>query len=243
MTPLTPPAMRPATPAVSPDDRVGDTFVGRTGFEPEVLEWILDLITPNTPDSDVLRASLDTLFTQRWQATSWLDSMVFTSADVTASLSANTDDATISEKLRSLVIIKKLGYTVDFARIGSLTPETTMNEIVKAVMTPVKQASYTASPTSPSRRTVQVFDKKAVPTLDKFSGQDEDYFTWRESTINILGTAGFGRFLDDSVTTDKHPEVAESVFYALRGAVHGGQAQSIAQVMLGLRWRVIIILP
>ncbi|KAI2504010.1 hypothetical protein MHU86_10443 [Fragilaria crotonensis] len=31
----------------------------------------------------------------------------------------------------------------------------------------------------------------------------------------------------------KHPEVAESVFYALRGgAVHGGQAQSIAQAML-----------
>ena len=30
----------------------------------------------------------------------------------------------------------------------------------------------------------------------------------------------------------KHPEVAESVFYALRGAVHGGQAQSMAQGML-----------
>ena len=30
----------------------------------------------------------------------------------------------------------------------------------------------------------------------------------------------------------KHPDVAESVFYAIGGAVHGGQAQSIAQGML-----------
>jgi hypothetical protein len=79
---------------------------------------------------------------------------------------------------------------------------------------------------------VQVFDKKAVPTLDKFSGHDEDYFTWRESTINMLGTAGFGRFLDEDTMISRHPEVAESVFYSLRGAVHGGQAQSIAQGML-----------
>ncbi|KAI2492905.1 hypothetical protein MHU86_21653 [Fragilaria crotonensis] len=41
----------------------------------------------------------------------------------------------------------------------------------------------------------------------------------------------------------RFPDVAESVFYALRGAVHGGQAQSIAQGMLddkklepGLLW-------
>jgi hypothetical protein len=30
----------------------------------------------------------------------------------------------------------------------------------------------------------------------------------------------------------KHPEVAESVFYALQSVVHGGQAQSIAHGML-----------
>jgi hypothetical protein len=43
---------------------------------------------------------------------------------------------------------------------------------------------------SPARKTVQVFDKNTVPTLDKFSGRDEDYFTWKESTINVLGAAG-----------------------------------------------------
>ena len=48
----------------------------------------------------------------------------------------------------------------------------------------------------------------------------------------MLGTAGFGRFLTDDQMPVKHSVVGESVFYALRGAVHGGQAQSIAQRML-----------
>ena len=34
------------------------------------------------------------------------------------------------------------------------------------------------------------------------------------------------------MTTIKYPAVAESLFYALHGAVHGGQSQSIAQGML-----------
>ena len=131
--------------------------------------------------------------------------------------------------------MKKLGYIVDFARIGQLTAETTMNDVVKSVVDSVNSPKTThTSPPSPSRHAVQVFDKKAVSNIDKFSGNDEDYFTcWCESTINILRTAGFGHFLDESVAMAvKHPEVAESVFYSLRSAVHGGQAQSTAQGML-----------
>ena len=154
--------------------------------------------------------------------------MVFTSSDVAAALVPSNN---IPAELTAPVIVKKLGYIVDFARIGVLTRDTTMNDIVKKV-TASQQKTITSTPSSPSRRSVQVFDKKAVPTLDKFSGHDEDYFTWQESTINMLGTAGFGRFLDDDTMISKHPEVAESVFYSLRGAVHGGQAQSIAQGML-----------
>lgn len=233
MEPPTSPTKHPVTLAVSPDDKSGGTSaVTSSVFEPAVLEMILNLLVSGDTNADILHAGLDTLFTLKWQATCWLDLMVFTSADVSTSLSDSSDGVAIPEELRSLVLIKKLGYIVDFARIGSLTPETTMNDIVKAVTAPVKQGTSIASPTSPSRRAIQVFDKKAVPTLDKFSGQDEDYFTLRESTINVLGTAGFGRFLDDSAMAAKHPEVAESVFYSLRGAVHGGQAQSIAQAML-----------
>ena len=58
-------------------------------------------------------------------------------------------------------------------------------------------------------------------------------FTWKESTINILGAVGLGpRFLTDKQMIAKLTYVGVSIFYALRGAVHDGQAQSIAQGML-----------
>ena len=74
--------------------------------------------------------------------------------------------------------------------------------------------------------------KITVPTLDKFSGRNEDDVTWKESTISVLGAAGLGRFFTDQETRLKHVSVDESIFYALRGAIHSNQAQSIAQGML-----------
>lgn len=127
------------------------------------------------------------------------------------------------------VIVKKLGYVIDYAQFGTLTPTTTMDDIVSTVK---RSATPTTSSSSPARKSVQVLDKNTVPTLDKFTGRDEDYFAWKESTINVLGAAGVGRFLTDKQMLAKHASVGESVFYALRGAVHGGQAQSIAQGML-----------
>ena len=40
----------------------------------------------------------------------------------------------IPKELKSIVVMKKLGYIVDFARIGQLTAETTMNAAVKSVV-------------------------------------------------------------------------------------------------------------
>ena len=203
------------------------TELDATQFDPETLDLIVELICPGSADKEGLKKALGDLFSDKWFVTGWADLMVFTSMDVTEALVHGTDLATP-------VIIKKLGYVVDFAGIATLTPDVTMNDIVKKVtMSKTKTFAVPDTPGSPPRnRTVQVFDKKTVPTLEKFSGHDEDYFAWREATINVMGTAGFGRFLDDPGMTDKHPELAESVFYALRGAVHGGQAQSIAQGML-----------
>ena len=221
------------TSTVSPGARDGENPVILDGFDPEVLDMIVDLLTPGTSATAALRNGVDTLFSTTWQVLSWSDLMVFTSADVTATITDGTVGNNIPKELKSIVVMKKLGYIVDFARIGQLTAETTMNDVVKSVVDSVNSPKAThSSPQSPSRRALQVFDKKAVPNIDKFSGKDEDYFTWRESTINILGTAGFGRFLDEGEMAVKHPEVAESVFYSLRGAVHGGQAQSTAQGML-----------
>ncbi len=54
-----------------------------------------------------------------------------------------------------------------------------------------------------------------MPTLAKFTGFDDEKFDWKESTIEMLGTAGFQRFLDDQAVITKHPEIAEKRFLFL----------------------------
>ena len=233
MSQPTTPSPKKAAVAVSPGDAVAEdrAVVIVDGFESGVVDRIVTLLAPTSTDvSAILSAGILTLFTKVWHTLTWEDLLVFTSDDVVAAMGSRDD---IPAELKSPVLVKKLGYIIDYAQYGNLADDMTMIDIVKRV----KSASGASSapltnPNSPSRRSVQVFDKKAVPTLDKFSGHDEDYFAWKESTINVLGTAGFGRFLSEKTMVTKNPEVSESVFYALRGAVHGGQAQSIAQGML-----------
>jgi hypothetical protein len=98
-----------------------------------------------------------------------------------------------------------------------------MDEIVDYVTdAKTKPTNKTANRDDSPSRSVQFFNKKAVPTLEKFSGLDEDFFRWLESTINTLGTACLGRLLDDKSMSGKYPDVAEAVFYALRSVVYGG---------------------
>ena len=169
-------------------------------FVPELLDHIVSLLAPAQQARGIIRAGIDALFSEHWQARDWCDLMVFTSADISTALVPN---GVVPEALTAPVIVKKLGYIVDYARIGELTESTTMAQILSTVTSPNHSKQPTSSnASSPARRSVQIFDKKAVPTLDKFSGHDEDYFAWRESTINILGTAGFGRFLDETTWTN-----------------------------------------
>lgn len=195
-------------------------------FEPDVLDMIVHVIGPGSPARETLKQGIDALFSDHWQVATWSDLKVFTSTDVATALRPGSG---IPPELSAPVIVRKLGYVIDYAQLGTLTSATTMDDIVSAVKQ--HSAPRTANG-SPARKTVQVFDKNTVPTLDKFSGRDEDYFAWKESTINVLGAAGLGRFLTDTQMLSKHQSVGESVFYALRGAVHGGQAQSIAQGMM-----------
>jgi hypothetical protein len=224
----TPPPAAAKLASVTPGDTMGGTPVRLVRFQPAELKLIVSLVSHDPTDHEMLSSGIDALFSDHWKVFTWEDLMVFSSADVVTALVPGTG---MPGELLTPVIVKKLGYIVDFAPLGTLTSTLTMNDIVARV-TASKQRYSGAGASSPTRRAVQVFDKKAVPTLDKFTGHDEDYFTWKEATVNVLGTAGFGRFLDDPTMSAKHPEVGESVFYALRGAVHGGQAQSIAQGML-----------
>jgi hypothetical protein len=225
----TPPPASQKLATVTPSDTTGETPVRLVRFKPADLKLIVSLVSHDNDEHESLTSGIDALFSLHWKVYKWEDLMVFSSSDVAAALIPGTN---VPPELTAPVIVKKLGYIVDYAHIGILTPTLTMNEIVSSVTASKRRVSSEGSAASPTRRAVQVFDKKAVPTLDKFSGHDEDYFTWKEATVNILGTAGFGRFLDDKSMSGKHPEVAESVFYALRGAVHGGKAQSIVQGML-----------
>jgi hypothetical protein len=71
-----------------------------------------------------------------------------------------------------------------------------------------------------------------MPKLGKFSGLNEDYFSWKDTTVNLMGVHGFSLFLTDTNEVAQYPSIGKSIFYILRTAVHGGQAQSIAQAMV-----------
>ena len=232
------------TPSPSPNPKTTTAVTPATGgqvweevpvesnhFEKEILEMIVSLLSPRAEDRTTLRDGLDRLSTTEWHVKTWQDLSVFSSADVSADLQASDK---VTSEIKSKVIIKKLGYIVEYAHFGTLVPELTMNEIVLEVDCNRNSSTTKKTPSSPIRSgcSVTVFDKNALPTLEKFSGQDEDYFEWRESTIDQLGSAGCFKFLDDESMVVKHPGVSESVFFALRGAVRGGQAQSIAQALV-----------
>ena len=201
-------------------------------FDPELIRVIARLIEPTGITNDDVIVGIETLFVTHWKVKSWSDLRVFRAAAVDKAIF--TSGLKVPDVMTEPVVCEKLKYVVDYARVGKLTPGITMDDIVDYVTDAATRSSTKKAPRndSPPSRTVQVIDKKAVPTLEKFSGLDEDYFAWRELTVNTLGAACLGRLLDDKTMSGKYPEVAEAVFYALRGAVYGGQAQSIAQTML-----------
>jgi hypothetical protein len=71
-------------------------------------------------------------------------------------------------------------------------------------------------------------EKKIVPTLEKFSGDDEDFYAFQDSTMNRLGQAGLARYLTDA---DVVSRVGEAVFYAIRSSLQGGDARSLATAL------------
>jgi hypothetical protein len=198
-------------------------------FELKILDMIVSLLMPSADAASAVRSGLDHLFANEWDAKSWNDLGVFSAADVATDIQACAE---APPDIKSKVIMKKLGYIIEYAHFGVLTPELTMNDVVSAVDASKGTGTAKKAPSSPSRKSVTVFDKSSVPELNKFSGNDEDYFEWRESTIDKLGSAGCFDFLVDETMAGKHAGMSQSVFFSLRGAVRGGHAQSIAQALV-----------
>jgi hypothetical protein len=72
--------------------------------------------------------------------------------------------------LKSVLLCKKLGYIFEFAKYGTLDTKTTMNHIVHVI----KEA--TAGSTKGDEIVKKVgLEKIIVPTLEKFSGDNEDF--------------------------------------------------------------------
>ena len=122
---------------------------------------------------------------QFFDVTSWKDLEVFDRDDVAEWFESNHTHL-------KQVIQKRLGYIVEYVRYNVILDSTTMRDImgtVNAVKTDATETVVTSK--SGSEDSV----KKSVPTVAKFSGVDEDFFTWRDNVINDLGKHGLGRYV------------------------------------------------
>jgi hypothetical protein len=185
-----------------------------------------------------LKKGITTLFIGRWGVKKWSDLKLFSAADVTLALESDTTG--MPKEILAPVIIKKVCCIVDYAKHGHLTPGMSMDDVLSCLhhgMGKPSASPGSGSVSSPTRKSSggndpSKYDKKNLPKLEKFSGLAEDYFAWKDATITTLGIYGFDIFLRDNNEVTKYPGFGQSVFYLIRAAVHGGQAQSIAQAMV-----------
>ena len=168
------------------------------------------------PPSSKTIGVLDDLFAF-WGIESYPDLEVFGRSDALDYFKGQTNPA-------SVLIQKKIGYMVEYACYGAITDSITMRDIIGMVDKPANDAKPASSPTP----VVGQAQKKTVPTLEHFSGLDEDYYTWRDSVINDLGQAGLATFVVDKTAHTANKDLSESVFFAMRKAVTGGIANTAA---------------
>ena len=163
-----------------------------------------------------------------WGITKWVDLACFTAQDVDMFIDAST-----SMVLRPQRLKKQLGFLVEYVQLGrDVDPTTSIWSVICAVDV------YRANPhrsdpcmlVSPPRMSLHQ-EKKTVPGLKEFTGKDEDYFSWRDSTVNDLGKAGHIHFTHGCSTVTKHPEMAMSIFYALWAALQNGTASNFATAL------------
>ena len=190
---------------------------------PPVLDPILS--TLGGFHNDELRRDLLKML-ECWNVKSLEDLAVFSENDVKEYIQQQGTPSALS----SPKVSKQLGFVVAFARIRKpLSTVSSIQQIIRSV-----DEYRTASmgmvrfPGSPSRSATE---KKTVPDLTSFSGKDEDFYSWRDDAVNAFGKAGLVGFLTDKPLITKHPEMAVSVFYALRAALQGGTASTLSTAL------------
>ena len=203
---------------ISPDKRkkMGVTFA----LDSVTVKQILDLLTNSV--SQVVENMLSTILAE-WGVMQWEDLIVFTCDDVNEFFKSNFETTPV-------VIKKRLGFIVDYSKIGPLGTMT-MSKIVTAVTASKMQGAPSAI-VQQAPVINQGINKKTVPTIDTFSGLDEDFFAWKDKSVNTLGRSGLTSYLSDATLYATNKELAESVFYTIREALTGGVASSHAETLV-----------
>jgi hypothetical protein len=221
---------------VTPGDPAKDHPVRLVHSTSEILDLFVDILDADSTIRDKLKEGIGHLLIEHWCVTKWSDLKLFSSEDVKAALVSGHG---MPEELLAPVIIKKVSCVVDYAKHGNLTADLTLDDIIGHLHQwdrKHQSASGSVSVSSPTRKgssgSDSKYDKKNLPKLEKFSGLAEDYFAWEDATVTTLGIYGFDIFLRDDAEVAKYPGFGQSVFCLIRAAVHGGQAQSIAQAMV-----------
>ena len=218
-----------------PSDRQNLNPVRLVHSMSETLEFFVDIIDEDGTERETLKAGIENLIRDHWQVHKWGDLKLFTAADVKEALVASNGFA---KELLSPVIIKKIGCVVDFAHHGDLSAGMTLDDIMSHLTAFRRKASYSSAAghtpvNSPSRKKeVHIYDIKGIPTLEKFSGLDEDFFVWKAKTEDQMGVTGYSSFLTDVTLPGSHVGVSEGVFHSLRGALREGQAHYMAQALV-----------
>ena len=226
-SPSTPATAAPADSSVvtSPDQSNprSPTRHDESSSMSEIIDLFVDLLDEAGAAREQLKQGLAMLIIDHWKVRKWFDMRFFSSDDVKAELVAGSNDP---NNLLAPVIIKKVGCVVDYSPLGTLTPNLTLDEVMRQLAADKKRAiSSGSAANSPSRKSSSspdsVYDKKNMSKLGKFTGLDEDYFAWKDSTVNLMGVHGFSNVLTDKDEVARHPSIGQSVFYLLRTAVHG----------------------
>jgi hypothetical protein len=184
-----------------------------------LLEKILHLLMED-PDEH-LPPALEQFFTHLG-VRSWEDMVVFSAHDVEEEIKESKNPG----PLKSVLLRKKLGYIFEFAKYGTLDTEMTMNHIVHVI----EEAKAGSTKGEEIVKKVGL-EKKIVLTLEKFSGDDEDFYAFQDSTMNRLGQAGLAHYLTDADVVSSNKEVGKAVFYAIRSSLQGADACSLAMAL------------
>ena len=102
---------------------------------------------------------------------SWEDMVVFSAHDVEKEINELKNPG----PLKLVLLHKKLGYIFEFAKYGTLDTETTMNHTVHVI----EEAKAGSTKGEETVKKVGL-DKKIVSTLEKFSGNDEDFYAFQD---------------------------------------------------------------